>query len=445
MGDLWMSAGSQGAFASGKQGTAMKTCLPKSTVEKVRLLTVGGLVALMVACNGTQTADSDAASAPETVTEVSWPQQAWDYSTLEAEGFDPDPVSRFIDDLVAEKYGRVDHFLLIRHGRIVAEKKIERDYAAIAASLDPDDRLTPNFSNPLYDYDDPGLHPYYQGTDLHTVQSVTKSINSAALGIAVDEGHIVGTSAPILPFFDAYEFDKSDARKARITIDDLLTMRTGIAWDDEGGFGSETDSTYKLENAGTWIQFILDQPMYAEPGTVFKYNDGASVLLGKIVHEATGKRVDKWAKEKLFDPIGIDEFYWKITPDGEADTEGGLYLSAHHMARIGYLFLREGQWDGRRVISQDWVRRSVASNVPSSATGNNSSPFGYGFQWWVPEDETGRPLGFAGYGLGGQRIMVFPDQDVVAVFQAWDPAGEYWEASNAFQKSVLPAALATPD
>lgn len=423
----------------------MTTRLSKSASTIMHLLTVFTMASLLVSCGASPSDVAESASASESVPDISWPQEEWEYSTLEAEGFDPEPVNRFIEDLVAEEYGRVDHFLLIRHGRIVAEKQIKRDYAALAASLDQGDRVTPNFSNPLYNYDDADLYPYYQGTDLHTVQSVTKSINSAALGIAIDEGYIEGTNVPALPFFNAYAFDKSDPRKGRITINDLLTMQTGIAWDDEGGFGSETDSTYVLENSQAWIQFILDQPMYEAPGKVFKYNDGASVLLGKILHEATGQRVDAWAQEKLFSPIGIDKFYWKITPDDEADTEGGLYLSAHDMARIGYLFLRDGLWDGERVISEDWVRRSVASNVSSTSTGDNSSPFGYGYQWWVPEDGKGRSLGFAGYGLGGQRIMVFPESDVVVVFQGWDPVGEYWKASNAFRTTVLPAALSQPE
>ena len=416
----------------------MTTRLPKSASKFMRLITAGALAAFAMGCSTPQNERAVSESASDYARDISWPQEEWGYSTLEAEGFDPEPVNRFIHDLVAEKYGRVDHFLLIRHGRIVAEQKIERDYAALSAALDPDDRLTPNFSNPIYNYDDADLHPYYQGTDLHSVQSVTKSINSAALGIAIDEGYIEGTNVLALPYFDSYEVDKSDPRKAGMTIDDLLTMRTGITWDYEGGFGSETDSTYLLENSETWIQFILDQPMYADPGTVFKYNDGASVLLGKILHEATGKRVDAWAREKLFGPIGIDEFYWKITPDGEADTEGGLYLTAHDMARIGYLFLRDGLWDGKRVISEDWVRRSVTPFIPDASTE-------YGYQWWIPEQENGRARVFGAYGLGGQRIMVFPEYDIVAVFQGWDPVAEYWQASNAFRKTVLPAALSKPE
>ncbi|MEQ8206525.1 MAG: serine hydrolase, partial [Woeseia sp.] len=419
--------------------------LSKSASRIVTLLTAGAFATMTVACGSSQNDETGSSNAAESVSGVSWPQEEWEYSSLEEEGFSPEPVNRFIEDLVAEKYGRVDHFLLIRHGRIVAEKRIERDYAALAANLAQDDRLTPNFSNPTYNFDDVDLHPYYQGTDLHTIQSVTKSINAAAFGIAIDEGFIEGTDAPILPFFDDYEIDKSDPRKERITINDLLTMRTGIAWDDEGGFGSETDSTYGLENSETWIQFILDQPMYAEPGTVFKYNDGASVLLGKILRVATGKRVDAWAREKLFGPIGIDEFYWKISPDDEADTEGGLYLSAHDMARLGYLYLRDGLWDGKRVISEDWIRRSISPQVPDSSAGASANPYGYGYQWWIPEQENGRALVFEGNGLGGQRIMVFPDYDVVAVFQGWDPVAEFWKASQVFRTVVLPAAVLKPE
>jgi len=407
----------------------------------MRLLTAGAVAGLTVACTVPKNHDAAHARTSEYVSGISWPQQEWKYSTLEAEGFDPEPVNRFIEDLVAQEYGRVDHFLLIRHGRIVAEKKIGRDYAALAENLAPAERLTPNFSNPIYNYDDADLHPYYHGSDLHTVQSVTKSINSAAFGIAIDAGFIKGTDALILPFFSDYKFDNSDPRKERITINDLLTMRTGIAWDDENGFGSETDSTYALENSENWIQFILDQPMYEEPGTVFKYNDGASVLLGKILHEATGQRVDHWAQERLFGPIGINVFHWKITPDGEADTEGGLYLTAHDMARIGYLFLRNGLWDGERVISEEWVRRSVTPYIPAPSSEASANSTEYGYQWWIPEQANGGTFVFGAYGLGGQRIMVFPEYDVVAVLQGWDPVAKFWEAGNAFQTTVLPASL----
>ena len=104
-----------------------------------------------------------------------------------------------------------------------------------------------------------------------------------------------------------------------------------------------------MESLDEWVPYVLDQPMATDPGSTFDYNSGVSVLLGKLVELATEVRVDNWIREKLFEPIGIKDFYWKTTPAGEVDTEGGLYLSTHDLARIGYLFLRNGNWDGKQI------------------------------------------------------------------------------------------------
>lgn len=232
-----------------------------------------------------------------------------------------------------------------------------------AAIVDTSKKIGINTLDPQYDYENTDFHPYLGGTDLHSLQSVTKSVTSAALGLAVDAAYIEGVDLPILPFFGEYESDDSDTRKAAISLADLLTRRSGIDWNTEGGYQDSTHSTVGLENSTTWIQFVLDRPMDAMPGRVYEYNDGASVLLGKVVQNATGKRIDEWAAEHLFAPIGIDAYYWKITPDGEADSVGGLCLSAADLARLGYLFLRKGVWRGRRGLSEDWVRRSVPTTV----------------------------------------------------------------------------------
>ena len=385
---------------------------------------------------------NDSANATEAdPVEISWPAEEWIVSSPEAEGLAAEPVDRFIEELKAGKYGKVDHFLLIRHGRIVADQRIDHDYAALAKTYDPEDLISPNPSNPLYDYDNPDLHPYYQGTDLHTLQSVTKSVTSAALGIAVDEDVIDGVEVKAMPFFDQYAFDRSDPRKQEMTLEDLLTMRSGIEWETEGGYSQGTHSTVLLEGSDKWIQYVVDQPMDQNPGTVYEYNDGASVLIGKILRVATGKRADEWAREKLFNPIGIDDFFWKITPDGETDTEGGLFLSAHDLARLGYLFLREGVWNGKQVISKDWVQQSVNPIVQDTSPDNPESSFGYGYQWWVHEHEEGQPIVFGGRGFGGQSVTVFPESDVVAVFLGWDPRNDPGAASREFYDNVLPAAL----
>jgi CubicO group peptidase (beta-lactamase class C family) len=356
-------------------------------------------------------------------TEVAPPAWEWPASTPEAEGIPQVVVDSIIDDITSGRYGVVDHFLLIRNGKVVAEHHWDVNYDSVAAQYDT------TFYQ--YNYDHPAWHPYYRGTELHTLQSVTKSVNSAGIGIAIDQGLIEGVDVPVLPFFEAYDFDRSDPRKQAMTLEDLLTMRSGIEWNTQGGYSDSEHSTILLENSDQWIQFILNQPMDEDPGTVYEYNDGASVLLGKILREATGQRADRFIDEHLFRPLDIREHYWKISPDGETDTEGGLYLKPRDLAKIGYLFAHGGRWQGEQVVSEDWVERSISPIVERP---------GYGYQWWVQEQEDGRTNVFAMNGYGGQFMLAARDEDVIAVFNGWnihDPPEQY--TISILQQRILPA------
>ena len=361
-----------------------------------------------------------------------WPGESWPVSTPAAEGVAPEVIDSLVAEMAAGEYGLIDHFLLIRHGRIVADQHFEHDYATIAAAFDT--------TNHQYNYDHPEWHPYFRDTDLHTLQSVTKSVTSVALGIAVDQGHISGVDAPALSFFQAYDPDMSDLRRARMTLEDMLTMRSGIDWNEMTSYDDASNSCNQMEASDEWIDFVLDHPMREDPGTLWDYNSGASVLLGKVVGVATGQRVDEWTVERLFRPIGINEYFWKTTPDGEVDTEGGLYLSAHDLARIGYLFLRGGVWDGNRVVSEEWVRASVSPVVTDISPDNGRPDAGYGYQWWVPDHEAGQTKVFAGNGYGGQFLLVAPEFDLVAVFNGWNIHGgaerSYWRT---LQERIIPA------
>jgi CubicO group peptidase (beta-lactamase class C family) len=372
-----------------------------------------------------------ATACAQTATQDVWPGETWATSTPEAEGIDPGAIDSLVADMASGEYGLVDAFMLIRHGRVVADYRFQQDYEAIAAQYDT--------TNHQYNYDHPDWHPYLNGSELHTLQSVTKSVTSAALGIAIDEGLIAGVDAPVMPFFEAYQPFTTDERKESTTLEDFLTMRSGIAWKTDAAYGTGEHSTDLLESSQEWIRFVLDQPTDTTPGSVFEYNDGVSVLLGKIVREATGQRMDDWARERLFEPIGITDFYWKITPDGEADTEGGLYLATEDLARIGYLFLRGGMWDGRRIVSTEWVEASTAPVVPDVAPDNGRPDSGYGYQWWVPDQEDGRTKIFAGNGYGGQFVLVSPENDIVAVFNGWNIHGGANRSTwRALQERILP-------
>jgi CubicO group peptidase (beta-lactamase class C family) len=361
-----------------------------------------------------------------------WPGEAWAVSTPAEEGIAPEVIDSLVAEMEAGEYGLIDHFLLIRHGRVVADHHFEHDYARIAAAYDT--------TNQQYNYDHPDWHPYYLGTNLHTLQSVTKSVTSVALGIAIDEGFIDGVDVPALSFFEAYDPDMSDPRRGAMTLEDMLTMRSGIDWNEMISYDDASNSCTLLEASDEWIAFVLSQEMREVPGTVYDYNSGVSVLLGKIVGVATGQRVDAWTQEKLFRPLGIGEFYWKVTPDGEVDTEGGLYLSAHDLARIGYLFLRGGMWKDTRIVSESWVRASTAPVVTDVRPDNDRPDSGYGYQWWVPDHDGVNAQVFAGSGYGGQFVLVAPEHDVVAVFNGWNiHGGAQRSYRRTLQERILPA------
>lgn len=399
-----------------------------------RAIPLTGLSMLIIAGCGANTPE------PQNVN-MSWPDAEWQISSPEAEGLNPSPIQSFIEDIQAGDYDLVDHLLIIRNGRIVTDQAFEQDYADVSSSLEPGQVVGLNTTDQQYNYEDPNWHPFYKGTSLHSMQSVTKSVTSALIGAAIDRELIAGVDVPILPYFDAYDFDRSDPRKAEITLEDLLTMRAGIDWTTEGGYDDPNHSTVGLEASDNWIQFVLDRPMDEMPGTVWEYNDGVSVLIGKVLREATGKPVGDWAREALFDPIGIDEFYWKITPDDETDTEGGLYLTAHDLARIGHLFLNEGEWNGTQVLSSEWVTTSVKPYVADVSPNNDTFDWGYSYQWWVPEHENGEPTVYAGNGFGGQRLIVIPEHGIVAVLTGWNIFGNPGPVEIALRERVIPEAI----
>lgn len=376
------------------------------------------------------------ACAPEAAA-VQWPGEQWPSSTPAAQGIDPAAVDSLVQDLQAGEYGLVDAFMLIRNGFVVADYRFAHDYDSIAAQYD-----TTNYQ---YNYDHPAWHPYLRNSELHTLQSVTKSVTSAALGIAIGEGLLGDVQTRVMPVFSQYEPYTTDARKDATTLEDFLTMRSGIEWNTDGPYGSGVHSTDLLEASDEWIRYVLDQPTDTTPGSIFEYNDGVSVLLGKILWEATGQRADEWARDRLFEPIGITEFYWKITPDGEADTEGGLYLATQDLARIGYLFLRGGEWDGRQVVPREWVRASTSPVVADVAPDNGRPDPGYGYQWWVPDADNGRARVFAGNGYGGQFVLVSPEHDIVAVFNGWNIHGGGNRSTwRALQERILPHVQPAP-
>jgi CubicO group peptidase (beta-lactamase class C family) len=291
----------------------------------------------------------------------------------------------------------VDRIRIYKDGCLLASADFQRDYRAIYRGTD-----TPENE---YDYRSPVLHPYYRGSELHTLQSVTKSITSLVFAVALERGDMPSLDQPATSYFDAATLKNADERKSRILIRHLLDMTSGIDWRDDPDTDDMEQRTFD------WAQFTIDKPMAAEPGSRFLYSNGETMILSHILQKQTGMTVAEYARQHLFEPLGIEDFHWKHAPNGLTDTEGGLYLKPDDLAKIGQLVLNEGEWNGARLFSSDYL--DMSNGVETRRKGRR-----YTRQWWIPASPCNTPI-FAANGFGGQLLLVFPETGTVAVFNAW--------------------------
>ncbi len=193
------------------------------------------------------------------------------------------------------------------------------------------------------------------------------------MGIAIDEGYIEGVDQLVLDLFPERTVTNLDADKQAMTLEDVLTMSTGLGCQDS--YLYRWRGLREMERSDDWVQFMLDLPMAEEPGTQFEYCNGASFLLSAIVQETTGMNALAFANEHLFGPLGIIDVQWLSNPQGITIGWSDLYLTPHDMAKIGYLYLNEGWWDGEQVVSADWVEASTREHISAKTLQD-----GYGYQ-----------------------------------------------------------------
>ena len=340
----------------------------------------------------------------------------WPVTAPHAIGVEPTKLAALDADLASGKYGLVDSLLVIRCGKQAFEHGYVRDYDKIygerAKKTGP---LNHDLQGP-YNYFSTEFHPYYKHSDLHTMQSVSKTVTSITMGVAMQRGEFkVDLDAPILKYFDGYKIANVDDRKRRITLRHLLTMSSGLEWHEDLAYDDPKNSADVMEATRDWVQYVFDQPMVSEPGKIFVYNSGVSELLAYIFKKVTGRNVDDYAAEYLFQPLGM-HYFWKHTLLGLPDTEGGLYLASRDLARIGLLVLQGGLWEGKRIVPADWIKESAA---PAISTGDGG--WKYGFQWWlIPYGQSGEKLAWAAHGFGGQQLILVPEYDLIVVFTGWD-------------------------
>ncbi len=346
-------------------------------------------------------------------------EPGWPTGTPSSVGLNVAVLDSVDAEIRAGRYGHVNRLVVIRRGTLVYDRRYAHDYDAIHG----DSARTPNALNARdvtgpYNYFAPWWHPTYRRGDLHTLQSVTKTITSVVIGVAVTRGEFPDLDTPILRYFDTATVANIDDRKRRVTIRHLLTMTGGFDWNEGLPYIDPRNTAVALEASPDWIRFTIDRPMMREPGRQFNYSSGESALLAHIFRQATGVDLEEYAARHLFAPLGITRWHWKRSAAGSLDTEGGLYLEALDVARIWQLWLQGGRWAGHQVVSPEWIRESVRPAVTVGAAG---STVRYGYKWWLyPDPQDPARYRWAGSGFGGQLPFAFPELDLVVVVNAWN-------------------------
>jgi CubicO group peptidase (beta-lactamase class C family) len=327
-----------------------------------------------------------------------WPTTGWRTAPPKVEGMDP-AVLATIQGSVASLHPEVRSVLVVRHGYLVYEH-------------------------------------YWQGmtaSDGNDVQSVTKSVVSALVGIALGEGKLKGLDQTVGELLARHLPPNADPRLARVTLEQLLTMTSGLAGDDPS-LGGDPHISQRQGASRDWVRHILGRRLATNPGGSFAYSSATSQLLSVVVADATGQSTLAFARARLFGPLGIASakapapvfvahpapavvtayarapVAWPTDPQGYQLGFGGLKLPSRELAKLGYLYLNGGRWDTTQVIPADYV---AASTRPHSTPPPDGPGESYGYQWWVTSQA--RHPSFLAHGRDGQLIEVVPDLDLVVV------------------------------
>jgi CubicO group peptidase (beta-lactamase class C family) len=285
------------------------------------------------------------------------------------------------------------------------------------------------------------FNTYWRET-IHDIRSAGKSVTCLLLGMAIDKGLVKNVEQSIYDFFPSPKFIKPQKDGHQdIKIKHLLTMSSGLSADvDNENSPGSTENWLTKDN---WVDFAIALPMIFTPGEKYVYNDVCPMLIGAIIEEASGKKLSEFAKENLFSPLGIREFYWYTAPNGRTGPMGNLYLSALDFAKIGQLVLNKGQWQGKKIISTKWIEEISRKRFDIS----KQDPFArdYGYFWYAATKEVNGKKYECIYasGNGGNLLFIVPSENlVVSLFSsAYGPGNGHQRSRNIFGyilKSIVP-------
>ncbi len=298
-------------------------------------------------------------------------------STLEEQNLDKSLFDKINNDLCGRKYGKIHSLLVIVNNCLVIEQ-------------------------------------YYNGwkrEQLHFLASNTKSFNSILIGIAIQQGKIKDVNQKMLNYFPEYEKNEKDSLKHKITIKNLLTMTSGLKWDEQSLPQNDTNNMgNKIEQTDDWLKSCLVLPMDTNPGTKYVYCGPNDIILSEIIRKATGENIAEFAERNLFKPLGIKEYKWFVK-NGVYDSGGGLRLKSRDIAKYGLLHLNKGKWRDSAIVSENWINEIFTPYIEIK------NPFYSCYQWQMIKTEFGLNAWFIP-GNGGQIISIIPDLNMVVVINA---------------------------
>ena len=276
--------------------------------------------------------------------------------------------------------------------------------------------------------------------DLHDCRSISKSVTSACIGIAVKKGLINNIDEPIFSYFTQYQ-KNFDEQKKKITIRHLLTMTSGIKWNENISYRDPRNTELRMDNSSDPVDFILGRTMVSEPGTIWNYNGGNTQLLAEIIRIVSGLPLDKFATQELFIPLGINKYEWLPLTKNMPAAASGLRLRSRDLLKIGMLYMKSTQFKDKPILYPDWVEKSLSSAVNRPSTKDKNA--GYGFQFWTyKETVNDKEVEIQeAKGNGGQRIFFCKSLNLLVVITA----GNYnnWEIKNdskaVLTKYIIPA------
>ncbi len=328
-----------------------------------------------------------------------WPTDQWETATPEEHQMDGQLLADMLTTVSSTPANFLHSVLVIRHGYIVSE----------------------------------AYYPPYTIARKHEIYSVTKSVVSTLAGIAVDQGYISSLDQPVLSFFPDRTFENVDERKQAMTLRHLITMQSGLDW----GEAKENE----INGTQDWVAFVMNTPMRAEPGTEFYYCTGCSHVVSAIIQQATGTTTRDFADQVLFAPLGISDILWKIDPLDISTGGTGLRLRPRDMAKIGYLFLHNGEWDGQTIISPEWVQAATSTQVEADVPMATGVELDYGYMWWTFP----RLKAYLALGYDGQIIVNVPELDLEVVMTASVGAAGYDAIFNLIETYIIPAVQDLPE